>query len=289
MRNIFQKDSLYKIYTNYSLQFSSGRFVTSPDLYIPINEYGLGIHGQSKTGTYYPASFVGGIGIYSILNSNKYTTGIFINDAIYFNEGNKIGTTGNYSYSSIDPYTGTLSVWIKPYWDGDDGENHFIVGINHTNCYLSIEKKSTHELYFKLCYDVVNYTDLHNINYNCSGWAGHEWHHLAMIWNKNSIDGTDYVNCYVDNVKITHANNSVSIGSPSFIDKIYLGSISGTSSYFDGEIANLIIDQNCWKDTKANATAIGLGEWQSVEWQYNGGSGIKPICDINTGFMLVVE
>ncbi len=87
---------------------------------------------------------------------------------------------------NIDTYAGTLEFWIKPNWDGNDGEQHTLFsayGVQNRN-HLLIPKNSANNLHFIIWDgDGIGISLGHNV----SDWVADEWHHLAFTWNATEM------------------------------------------------------------------------------------------------------
>ncbi len=189
-------------------------------------------------------------------------------------------------YNSINMQSGTISLWVKPNFEYNDGFTHrFLEVLDNGTSKLYIEKRSSSYIYFR-----IYLSTLIDKFYDASFMTKNTWHHLVLTWNINKIDSTKYVKCYVNNTLATSDTTKLGYMTGNTSD-ITIGNTDTVSDNVeaDAEITNLIIDNVCWEDTKANAIAKGLSESQSVEYNYNSGVPKKPVCDAFTHSLMVVE
>ena len=140
-----------------------------------------------------------------------------------FNRGNQI--SGN-NYEHFNKNQGTISLWIKPTWAGNDGALHYIfssqAGTDQTGD-ISIYKDATNYLRFNVYNGATPLL-------STAGWSANSWHHLVFIWNAtNTLNGTNYEAISVDGSALSYAATS-GWTSTSVAKQFYLGSkFDGTS------------------------------------------------------------
>lgn len=175
-------------------------------------------------------------------------------------------------YNSINPHTGTISFWITPDWDGDDGENHYVFfnRYNSTN-YIVIYKATNNYIYFKNLYN-NNYVQC---SYDLSSWVIGESHHITMVWSVHTIDGTDTMQLYIDGSEVNSSSTVFDI--PAGVEENMDFGQYDEAYQIDGIITGFQISHIPYKDTITNAEAAGMSETMSVEYLYNSGSGNIPI------------
>lgn len=180
-----------------------------------------------------------------------------VGSTLTFNSGAQI--SGN-NYERLNTNQGTISFWVKPSWNGNDGIYHtFFLGSGGSS--LWITKASNNKLYFE---PNVNYT-AQNSNLDVSGWSANSWHLITCQWIvNNTIDGTNYIKMYVDGSLTGITNYSIGVLNglaPSAGYRIGWNTTGGTQS------AQALIDDFAIFDRILTTTEItGL---------YNAGTGVE--------------
>ena len=148
----------------------------------------------------------------------KYAQGVLIapdNTLTYATEGN------------INRTQGAIEFWIKPDWDGGDGQGYtfFEVGNNWFNR-IRIMKDGANNLRFMLWDSATEY----GVAYNVASWNAGEWHHIAATWEETNIA------LYVDGQQRSSSNTA---NPPDTLaDTIFIG-----SSLWNDQQANAVIDE----------------------------------------------
>jgi hypothetical protein len=124
---------------------------------------------------------------------------------------------------------GYVSFWIKPKWDGDDGQTHRLLWIGdpqHNG--LLVEKAATGMLRFVM----ASPEKLTASRADVSHWKAGEWHHVAIAW---------------------FSKDDAPLGLPLWIDRVAVaGPIAGGNTFLDPES---MPDRNVWVGDES-ATAV---------------------------------
>jgi hypothetical protein len=131
------------------------------------------------------------------------------------------------SAGNIQRGQGAIEFWIKPHWNGNDGQSYtlFEVGDGWFNR-MRIMKDGANNLRFMVWDSTTEY----GVAYNVGHWQSEEWHHVAATWEGNTIA------LYVDGQQ---QDSSDTAGTPDTqADLMYIGS----SAWHDQQ-ANAEIDE----------------------------------------------
>jgi len=126
-------------------------------------------------------------------------TGVTFEDGIfgkgaYFPVGNQVFYP---SAENIDSTEGTFEFWIKPKWNGNDGQNH-VVMIFGVGGGMKYTKDGANNLRSILNLGGEGGNPEIGIEINVEGeWNANEWHHTAFTWSSESIK------LYIDGIKRT--------------------------------------------------------------------------------------
>jgi hypothetical protein len=125
-------------------------------------------------------------------------------------------TLGYAAYENIDVEQGSIEFWLKPLWNGDDGESYvfFEIGDAWFNR-MRIMKDGANNFRFMVWSADTEY----DVAYNVSAWNANEWHHVRVTWKENEIA------LYLDG---TLRDVETGVASPAYLDStLHLGSTSG--------------------------------------------------------------
>jgi len=103
---------------------------------------------------------------------------------------------------NFDRRQGTIEMWLRPSWDGNDAKTHsiFSARVEKAN-YINLNKLDTNRLGVATgSGGVGSYT---RVDADVSAWKAGEWHHLAIAWGEGELA------CFVDGEKIGEATGSV--------------------------------------------------------------------------------
>jgi Concanavalin A-like lectin/glucanases superfamily len=133
-----------------------------------------------------------------------------------------------YAAPALNPAAGTIELWVKPHWNGVDGQGRmfFSVGQNPQGPDLIVQKDGADNLVF-----IIGLPDSEAFQaYHLGGWQAGQWHHVAVTW---SIPGD--MTTYVDGVaRVSHpsANADLISGAPG---SVFVGNLGGSQDV-DGVI-----------------------------------------------------
>lgn len=118
----------------------------------------------------------------------------------YYGQGVSIDNSDTLTYTTmgnLNVETGTVEFWVRPNWDGDDGQMHILFETGDTSSSgIQIGKDGVGTLQFILWTSTEHNAVIHNV----SDWQSGKWHHLAASWQNNEmslfIDGRRRDNIY---------------------------------------------------------------------------------------------
>lgn len=155
------------------------------------------------------------------------------------------------SYDNLNLNQGTISLWVKPNWNGNDGKNHTIIysGQDWNNNSFYIQKGEDNNLKFITANNNTNYLSYPEVD--ISDWKKNEWYHLAFTWNPI---GTK--NIYINGRLVASATGNFLTSSLS--TDLFIGCGPEGFDSFDGVIDELQIKNK----------ALGVHELR--DYQYMG-------------------
>jgi hypothetical protein len=94
-----------------------------------------------------------------------------------------------YPNSVIDLAAGTIEMWVRPSWAGNDGKSHHFVSWGHQGGFAFV-KDGANNLRF-----IVNRLNLDSsgdhpekgVGVSVSGWIAGDWHHIAASWEEDVL------------------------------------------------------------------------------------------------------
>jgi len=164
----------------------------------------------------------------AIAQNINYSNGI-IADALQLSSNSLV--TYN-AQNNIAANEGTVELWVKPNWNGNDNTDHNILiwGIWGG---LYIAKDGANNLKILVNRYGTGGNPERAAGFNISSWLANEWHHVAFTWSATEL------NVYIDGVLV--ANSPVGFTLPNISDaQFYLGSENGNNS-FDGDFDEIRI------------------------------------------------
>lgn len=164
------------------------------------------------------------------------------------------------------PQTLTIESWVKPNWNGNDGANHYIYDNDQSTNQIQLYKGAGDTLITRVRTPDKNITT----NEDISAWTAGAWHHVVMVVDRNTIDGTDYIWLYIDGVEV--ANSTTRLGNAENNQSVFDVGHDNVTGNFDG-ILHLRVYNFAIPTTEANATTAGLPVEYSIENRYNSGAG----------------
>ena len=127
---------------------------------------------QDEPGTAHGTSFAEG----------RYGQGVLIDNA----DTLTYTTAGN-----LNPEAGTIEFWVRPDWDGDDGQMHIFFETAPADYGIQIGKDGVGNLQFI----IWTPTGVQGVGRSLLDWQAGEWHHLAAVWDTSGmavfIDGQE--------------------------------------------------------------------------------------------------
>ncbi len=137
-----------------------------------------------------------------------------------------------YDNSNIQSISGTFEAWIRPNWNGNDGQQHRILSWGDAGGML-IEKDGGNYLKVILNLYGTNGLPERSAGTNISNWVYGEWHHIAASWSPSELK------LYVDGVLVSQANVGFN-PPPIYTTNVHIGS-DGNTAQWDGSIDELRI------------------------------------------------
>jgi hypothetical protein len=170
--------------------------------------------------------FAGADGEIGIPNNAKFTVG-------KFGQGADLAPYQTVTYpaeGNISRTEGAIEFWVKPYWDGSDGQNYvfFEVGNEWFNR-IRIAKDGANNLRLMVWDSTAEY----GVFTNVSDWKAGEWHHVAASWSNTDLA------LYVDG-KLRESTSSAHVPDK-LGSTIIVGSSAGRDQYADAVIDELRI------------------------------------------------
>ena len=163
-----------------------------------------------------------------------------------FNRGAQI--SGN-NYEKINTNQGTISMWIKPNWDGNDSTLK-VFYLSDSNSYIRLHKAGTN-LQFQL-YD-LGAGNLKTAQISLSSWASGTWYYVTARWDvDNPVSGSNNMEIYINGSTSGATNNTTA-----FTNVIYPGVNNSIGSRIDGtQSAQALIDDFAIFDRVLTTTEI---------------------------------
>lgn len=145
-------------------------------------------------------------------------------DVVTYPRGAQIGNPTEFAYSNFDPYQGTIVLWIRPEWDGDDGLNHWIISptVGTPGNYY-IYKTNTNILRFTI-------RSVGDVNGpSTAAWTAGTTYCVMISWDsKKAIDGTNHVRFSVNDAQTYARPSAWTVGAPDVAMEI--GSYNSTNA-----------------------------------------------------------
>lgn len=216
-----------------------------------LRQYRKGAYNVFASGTGYrgmtPANLTSNKGL-NITNSDNYQ----------YSRGSRTDNAESVVYENFDLHQGTLEFWVRPNWDGGDGEAYmfFDIAVSGTKNRIAFYKKSANDNIALLIRDKDN--DSHIVEYDISSaWTAGDWYHIIATWDFNADSMVLYeAGMQRDNTPDA-ALSSDSINA--FPVNFNIGQSYTQSSQLNGIIAGRILNRPL---TSTEVTAL-----------YNGGDG----------------
>lgn len=176
-------------------------------------------------------------------------------------------------YTGIDPNQGTISFWVTPEWDGDDGIEHEIY--NAEGC-VRVFKYTDDELKL-FVRDGTPSNVSHGVD--ISSWTAGTTYHVVCRWDSiRTLDGTNNL-CVSINDSHDFGGIVDGITSPPY-SNIWIGNRLGNSDSTDSIIEGLRIDRRVWYESTSGTGEPyyfdASGYIDEIAAAYAAGAGADP-------------
>jgi hypothetical protein len=145
-----------------------------------------------------------------------------------------------HSYENFDEKQGTLELFVKPDWNGNDGKRHtiFYCGNDPGNNSFLILKTNDNKLKFITTDNKKG--SQNNPSVDVSDWIKNQWFHLAFTWTSTGSTGTKQI--FIDgHLMASETDNKM---PTNLYSRLYIGSINDNTKGFDGVIDVVRISDN---------------------------------------------
>ena len=139
------------------------------------------------------------------------------NDTLWYETANNLAREG-----------GTIEFWLKPTWNGNDGQTHTFFELGDTANWFNrmlITKDDLNNFRFLLWSPTQEY----GVGSNVGHWTAGEWHHVKVTWDATSLT------LYLDGV-LKERQDGIELPA-NLAERMYVGSRSGGN-----EQANAVLD-----------------------------------------------
>ena len=150
-----------------------------------------------------------------------------------FGNGAYLSTTNQVYYSvanNVHATEGTLEFWVKPRWNGDDGQTHTILRYGATGGIL-VEKDGGN--FWKILLNRWVGGSEVGAGLYVTDWNANEWHHAAFTWDNTSVK------VYVDGQLKSETTPTITL--PSIPDATFQIGAGWTYDHFDAVLDELRI------------------------------------------------
>ena len=178
----------------------------------------------------------------------SFEEGIF-GSAAYFPENNRLIYN---SAANIDATTGTLEFWVKPRWNGNDGQDHYLLRYGEAGGMLFGKDGGNFWRMILNRFGEHGQSEVGTGMYIDQEWFAGEWHHSAFTWNDDSLK------VYVDGV--LRAREAVGFQLPQIADSVFQIGADGEGAYFDA-----VLDELRLSDTERSADEIFKSYWMGIQ------------------------
>jgi uncharacterized protein (TIGR02145 family) len=244
----------------------------------------------------------------------NYSPGIF-NNGCFFSNSNDVKYP---SLDNIDPLQGSLEFWINPNWNGDDGNDHYVLRYGYAGGML-IGKDGANS--WRILFNRWGPPGFPEVGayVNVSGeWTAGIWHHAAFTWGFDKIqifiDGqlraenpvtdllfyvmdTDFqlgsidpfyggADAVIDELRISNI-----VRTPEEIYNSYLAGYAGLQSKFDLKVFLEGPFNGAEMTNNLNTTGLlPLSQpYNSSPWNYNGTEAVAAIPNADISDWVLVE
>jgi len=158
-------------------------------------------------------------------------------DVVTFPRGDLLGNQAQFFYANFDPYQGSVSFWITPEWDGDDGLYHYFWHPGNGNRF-GIYKSSGDDLI------VLDPSGGAAVQVDISAWTAGTTYHVVVRWDlRNPLDGTNYYCVSINGVDTFDEANTNTVEDGYILTDIRVGLEHDDTSPADALIEGLCISR----------------------------------------------
>ena len=164
---------------------------------------------------------------------------------------------------------GTISLWFRPEWDGNDGKSHYLFQCVNGGNFVTIYKHTDNTLYAHWQINSVGTS----ATFSAASMTAGTWYHVVFHWDAtNYVTGSVYSQMYVNNSAGTGSSTVRTKNGGATSSTATLGKAASTSSAW----SNSYLDDFVIWDRPLSATEISS--------LYNSGTGARA--DTNNLFRL---
>lgn len=140
-------------------------------------------------------------------------------DVVSYPRGNLVGNQTQVKYANLDPYQGTIIFSIRPFWNGDDGIQHYILHGEVVRLYKSSASS--------LVIQILNAAGAPvQLAVDVSAWTAGTTYLVAVRWNsKKPLDGNNLC-ITINNVSTFGGTGLTSVYTPSSSARIGISNVS---------------------------------------------------------------
>ena len=113
---------------------------------------------------------------------------------------------------NINQTSGTIALWIKPSWQGNDNNAYTFYHLLDSNSltFAKLGKDSNNNLYFELNGTILTY--------DITNWSKDVWQHISATWN------TAEMKLYINGSAVNSTTSPSNLGSLNLSSEMYIGS-----------------------------------------------------------------
>lgn len=249
MNGTFTSDSFTQEVPSYYEAYGTGTTVFTPNMAkrkAPTGPFAASILAQGKTD--------GGTGT----------------DSVTYDNGSTLGTGFK---QMIDANQGTISVWVTPEWNGNDGLAHYIwdpEGDNHLALFKNTDNTMTFMMFSS------GYSNSTSLAVDVSSWVAGTTHLVVVSWDsKNQIDNSGHnIRMTIDNVSTFGGNTMGSVQSPG--NMAFIGTRESTNGPANALLQGLTIYRRVLFTGVGTTSGVDVGNGDEINQIYNSGSGRDP-------------
>ncbi|MFN7928978.1 MAG: BACON domain-containing carbohydrate-binding protein [Blastocatellia bacterium] len=122
---------------------------------------------------------------------------------LYMDRGNRLTYPSELNINSTE---GTIELWMKPSWNGNDGQNHAILRYGLSGSYMFLGKEGNN-LRLALNRASDNGSLELDVFTNIQNWQADQWHHVAAVWS----NAGQFLRLYVDGMLASERSISATL------------------------------------------------------------------------------